>query len=193
IDHDQEDQGQHRREVDRSRRREEPTEDAEVRLTDVVEEALDPVERRRIWQPQPARQDVDEDHEPVEPDEDVDERLDARDRVGKQHERGWPAHSGLVRGLETFSYAWLKKPRSSIRALSSADSSTSLGVSRKTLSAIRCIPPSSAYVSPLAKSISRFDSSESADWRLRITGTPFLSREATCCASLELRGGVAWT
>src|SRR5437667_211020 len=90
-------------------------------------------------------------------------------------------------------YAWLKKPRSSMRARSSADSSTSLGVRRKTLSAIRCMPPSSAYVRPLAKSISRFDSSLSADWRLRITGTPFLNRSASCCASLKLRGRIRWT
>ena len=57
-------------------------------------------------------------------------------------------------------YAWLKKPpRSSRRARSSALTSTFWGVRRKTLSATRCMPPSSAYVSPLAKSIRRFESS----------------------------------
>ena len=56
--------------------------------------------------------------------------------------------------------AWLKKPPlSSARARSSADSSTLRGVSRNTLSATRCMLPSSAYVRPLAKSISRFESS----------------------------------
>ena len=39
---------------------------------------------------------------------------------------------------------WLKKPFSISRARSSADTSTLRGVSRNTLSAIRCIPPSSA-------------------------------------------------
>ena len=44
-----------------------------------------------------------------------------------------------------FRYAWLKKPpRSSMRARSSAETSTLRGVSRKTLSATRCMPPSSA-------------------------------------------------
>ena len=41
-------------------------------------------------------------------------------------------------------YDWLKKPFSIRRARSSAETSTLRGVSRKTLSAIRCIPPSSA-------------------------------------------------
>ena len=39
---------------------------------------------------------------------------------------------------------WLKKPFSISRARSSVESSTLRGVSRKTLSAIRCMPPSSA-------------------------------------------------
>ncbi len=39
---------------------------------------------------------------------------------------------------------WLKKPFSISRARSSADTSTLRGVSRNTLSAIRCMPPSSA-------------------------------------------------
>ena len=39
---------------------------------------------------------------------------------------------------------WLKKPLSSSRAFSSAETSTLRGVSRKTFSAIRCMPPSSA-------------------------------------------------
>ena len=41
-------------------------------------------------------------------------------------------------------YDWLKKPFSIRLARSSADTSTLRGVSRKTLSAIRCIPPSRA-------------------------------------------------
>ena len=39
---------------------------------------------------------------------------------------------------------WLKKPFSSNSARCSADTSTLRGVSRNTLSAIRCMPPSSA-------------------------------------------------
>src|SRR5207253_7996290 len=175
------------------RRREQAAEEPQIRLANVVEEPLDPVECQRIGQPQPARDDVRKDHEAIERDKDVDERLGARDRVAKHVEPGQGAHPASVRPLRGFSYAWLKKPRSSIRARSSAESSTSRGVRRKTLSAIRCIPPSSAYVRPLAKSISRFDSSASADWRLRITGTPFLKRSATCCASLKLRGRMRWT
>ena len=41
-------------------------------------------------------------------------------------------------------YDWLKKPFSISRARSSAETSTLRGVSRNTLSAIRCMPPSSA-------------------------------------------------
>ena len=39
---------------------------------------------------------------------------------------------------------WLKKPFSISRARSSEESSTLRGVSRKTLSAMRCMPPSRA-------------------------------------------------
>src|SRR5437868_11523143 len=99
-----------------------------------------------------------------------------------------------VRPAGRFSYAWLKNPpRSSMRARSSAETSTLRGVRRKTLSATRCMPPSSAYVRPLAKSMSRFASSWSAPWRLRMTGMPSLKRSAICCASLKLRGRTRWT
>ncbi len=53
----------------------------------------------------------------------------------------------------------MKKPFSISLARSSADISTLRGVSMNTLSAIRCMPPSSAYVRPLAKSIRRLDRS----------------------------------
>src|SRR5579884_2979618 len=55
------------------------------------------------------------------------------------------------------------------------------------------MPPSSAYVKPLPKSISRFASSESELWRFRITGIPCLNLSAICCASLKLRGSTRWT
>src|SRR5206468_8839992 len=125
----------------------------------------------------PARKDVRKQNDDVQQDEDFDEPLDLRDGVSQQQGKaGRDAHTApfAPNGGSPRFYAWLKKPRSSIRARSSADSSTSRGVRRKTLSAIRCIPPSRAYVSPLAKSIRRFESSASADWMLRITGTPAL-------------------
>ena len=67
---------------------------------------------------------------------------------------GLPANRKRVIPLEKFKNghrhsgvtpsASLKKPFSISRARSSAETSTLRGVSRKTLSAIRCIPPSSA-------------------------------------------------
>src|SRR5207302_4572928 len=80
---------------------------------------------------------------------------------------------------------WLKKPFSMSRARSSADISTLRGVSMNTLSAIRCMPPSSAYVSPEAKSIRRLARSVSEPWRLRITGIESLNLSAICWASLN--------
>ena len=63
--------------------------------------------------------------------------LDARLKPGVPgpRARAWRRHA----------YAWLKKPPlSSMRARSSADTSTLRGVSRKTLSATRCMLPFSA-------------------------------------------------
>src|SRR5690606_744341 len=48
-------------------------------------------------------------------------------------------HVGKITGQD-----WLKNPLSIRRAFSSAETSTLRGVSRKTFSAIRCIPPSRA-------------------------------------------------
>ena len=50
----------------------------------------------------------------------------------------------MRRSLRAAAQDWLKKPFSISRARSSAETSTLRGVSRNTLSAIRCIPPSSA-------------------------------------------------
>src|SRR6185437_8439942 len=129
---------------------------------------MHPVEPGRVRQQQPARDDVGEDHERVDDREDVDEALQRAHRVREQADRGRSAHQEAVRRTPRKSYAWLKKPpRSIIRARSSAETSTFRGVRRNTLSAIRCMPPSSAYVRPLAKSIRRFDRSWSLCWRLR--------------------------
>src|SRR4051812_38361712 len=152
----------------------------------------------RIGQPDPRRDHIREDQQDVDVDEDIDEALQRRRRVGKHDHAGADiAHDAwILRNLRDPCgtavervQAWLKKPPLSImRARSSADTSTLRGVSRKTLSATRCMLPSSAYVRPLAKSISRFESSLSALWRLRITGTESLNLSAICCASLKLRG-----
>src|SRR5207253_2151425 len=140
------------------------------------------------------REDVRQDGQDVDRDEDVDERLDRADRV-EHHAAPFVASVTFPTSLVTDCYyAWLKKPpRSNIAARCSAETSTLRGVSRKTLSATRCMPPFSAYVSPLAKSISRLESSASALCRLRMTGIPCLKRSAICCASLKLRGSTRCT
>src|SRR6266850_6145312 len=180
LEHDQRNDGDHRREVDRAcRERQQTPPQAQVRIANVVKEALH--RPQRVGQLHPRRDDVREDRQDVNAHEDVHEQLDLGDGV-EHHGRSLRVHG-------CFSYAWLKKPpRSSNAARCSADTSTLRGVRRKTLSATRCMPPFNAYVRPLAKSISRFDSSVSALCRLRITGIPCLYRSAICCASLKLRG-----
>src|SRR5712691_1374636 len=191
VDRDEDDDPEHRRKVERAERRQDPPEDPQVRIADVVEETLDAVQPRRVGQPDPGRDDVREDEQRVDADEDVDEALDPRDGIQQQY-----AHQDCVRAgrRESSPYAWLKKPpRSSQRARSSALTSTFRGVSRNTLSATRCMPPSSAYVRPLAKSINRFERSASELCRLRMTGIDSLNLSAICCASLKLRGTTRWT
>ena len=81
----------------------------------------------------------------------VGQRLRALgDDVGAQH-RPTPAEgepSGHAPGADEAEHApcqlWLKKPFSMSSARSSAEISTLRGVSMKTLSAIRCMPPSRA-------------------------------------------------
>src|SRR5579864_5728039 len=142
---DEDDDRDDRRQVEWPHRRQQPPEEPQVGLRDVVQEALDPVQPGRVRQPYPARDDVQEDHERVHAHEDVHERLRFADRVREHEDSGRYAHPRPVRGRGGFSYAWLKKPpRSSIRARSSAETSTLRGVRRKTLSATRCMPPSIA-------------------------------------------------
>src|ERR671934_2785460 len=195
LDREEDDHRDDRREVERPERRQDAAEEAQVRVAHVVEEPLHPAQRRRVRQRDPRGQDVHEDDQDVDVDEDVDEALDRVHGVEEQTESGdLRAHQEGVRPGAAASYAWLKKPpRSSRRARSSAETSTFRGVSRKTLSATRCMPPFSAYVRPLAKSINRLESSWSAPWRLRITGMPSLNLSAICCASLKLRGRTRWT
>src|SRR3954471_1333041 len=107
---------------------------------------------------------------------------------GARAAQAWASEGTSGPGPVLLGQAWLKKPRSSRRARSSAETCTFRGVSRKTLSATRCMPPSRAYVRPLVKSIRRLESSWSAPCRLRITGIASLNLSAICCASLKLRG-----
>src|SRR5215212_4786321 len=194
LQDDEHDHRDHRREIERPNRRDEPPEQAQVRVDDVVEERLDPVEPHRVRQADPGHDDVRQDQEDVDADEDVHEALDGGDRVAEQHCLWHRAHQTGVRRGQRGSYAWLKKPpRSSRRARSSALTSTLRGVSRKTLSATRCMPPSSAYVRPDAKSISRFERSVSVPCRLRITGIASLNWSAICWASLKFLGMTRWT
>src|SRR5262249_51287979 len=166
LEQDQRSDGDDWREVDRSGpERQDVPPGPQIRLTQVVQEPLHG--SQRVRELHPGRQDVRQDRQHVNAHEDVHEQLDFGN--GVEH-HGRPL---LVSGC--FSYAWLKKPpRSNKAARCSADTSTFRGVRRKTLSATRCMPPFSAYVSPLAKSMRRFDSSLSALCRLRMTGMPCL-------------------
>src|ERR671939_1437350 len=176
LDREEDDHRDDRRDVERPERRQDAAEEAQVRVAHVVEEPLHPAQRRRVRQRDPRGQAVHGDDQDVDVDEDVDEALNRVHGVEEQTESGdLRAHQKGVRPDAVASYAWLKKPpRSSRRARSSAETSTFRGVRRNTLSATRCMPPFSAYVSPLVKSISRFDSSASAPCRFRITGIPCL-------------------
>src|SRR5581483_5194876 len=136
VERDQREDGDHRRQVDRAgAERQDPPPEPEVRLADVVEEPLNG--SQRVRQLHPRREHVREDRQDVDADEDVHEQLDLG--YGVEHH---PAH---LRARRAVSYAWLKKPpRSSSWARCSAETSTFRGVSRKTLSATRCMPPFSA-------------------------------------------------
>src|SRR6187401_2005913 len=126
LDDQERENGDHGRQVERPDRWNEAPEDAQVRVADVVEEPLYAVQPRLVRQPDPRREDVREQEQHVHPEKDIDERDDG------------VAHAPFLRAAGTLSYAWLKKPpRSSMRARSSAETSTLRGVSRKTLSATR--------------------------------------------------------
>src|SRR5262245_12075894 len=144
-------------------RREETAEEREVRIDHVVQELLKRRQPARIGQTKPREQDVDEDQEQVHVVDRLDERACSGDSVRERHDvpavgtrhadvlrGGIPTDPRLARrpavsdgsgagfpgvgadGLRC--YAWLKNPRSTSRARSSAETSTLRGVSRKTLS-----------------------------------------------------------
>src|SRR2546429_6730494 len=169
VDHDREKDVQERdaddrREVHGPERRQKAAPQPQIGIADVVQETLDPVQPHRVREPHPRRDDESEDQQRVDVDENPQEALDVVDDVVEQAEHGAAAHTaqfGITRACPCPApQAWLKKPpRSSKLARSSAETSTFRGVSRKTLSATRCIPPSSAYVRPLAKSIRRLERS----------------------------------
>src|SRR5919204_4258087 len=97
VDHlhqqEQEEDRDDRREIERPEGRQQPPEEAQIRLTDIAEKVLDPAQPGRVRQPDPRRQDVDEDQEDVDPDEVVDEAIDRRRRVVEQQRSGAYAHS----------------------------------------------------------------------------------------------------
>ena len=66
IEDEEREDGDHRREVERPEARQEAPEEPQVRLADVVEEALDPVQPGRVRQPHPGHEDVREDQQDVD-------------------------------------------------------------------------------------------------------------------------------
>jgi len=68
--------------IERPERRQDPPEDPQVRIADVVEETLDAVQPRRVRKPDPGRNDVREDEQHVDVDEDVT-KLWIRETVSK--------------------------------------------------------------------------------------------------------------
>src|SRR5262249_11509154 len=112
-----------------------PPADTQVRVDHVVQEALNRVQR--VGQTKPRREHPQQDRQEEDADEDVDEVLHGADRVEDQR--------GRVRVRCAFSYVccWTP-PRWRSWARCSALTSTFRGVSRNTLSATRCIPPSRA-------------------------------------------------
>ena len=86
-------------EIDRAERRQDAAEDAEIRITDVVEEPLQPVERRRVRKTNPRHEDVREDEQDVDEDENVHEATHRRSGVGEQPDNGDDvAHGAILHG-----------------------------------------------------------------------------------------------
>jgi hypothetical protein len=75
-------------------RREEPPEEAEVGVDDVVQEALEPVQPHGVGQRKPRREDVDDDEDQIDEEDRVDEVLGGRDGVREWH----PGKPTLRRG-----------------------------------------------------------------------------------------------
>src|SRR3954470_9045824 len=84
VEHHERDHAHHGRQIERTERWQEASEQTQVRITDVVQEALDAVEPGRVREPDPRRHDVGEDQEDVDVDERVDEGLRLRDRVQRK-------------------------------------------------------------------------------------------------------------
>src|SRR3954452_5149975 len=79
---------------------------------------------------------------------------------------------------------WLRNPPSRIRALSSAVTSTSLGLRRNTLFVTRSILPRSPKMRPAAKSTSRLASASDSSVRFMMTAPPSRKRSPIWRASL---------
>ena len=114
---------------------------------DVAQEVQHRVQRARVRHAHaegedPGHDDRGEDDQRVDADQ---RRQEVGDLLARLHQA--PGRSGradMTRRAAVESSDWLKKPFSISAARSSAETSTLRGVSRKTLSAIRCMPPSSA-------------------------------------------------
>src|SRR5680860_1049541 len=131
----------------------------------------------------------------------VEHQADRRHRGsgtdGEPRQHGATRHDDHVHGEERAeeehrAQAWYK-PRAWSRSFSSGDTSTLLGVRRKTCSATRDMEPPTAYASPLEKSMSRRWSSRVTPCRLRITGWFALRRSPTSWASLKPWGSTTCT
>ena len=73
LEQEQEEDGHHRREVERADRRQDPPEEPQVGLAHVSEELRETANPGRVGHPHPRRQHVGEDQQDVDVDEDVDE------------------------------------------------------------------------------------------------------------------------
>ena len=85
---EQDDDAHDRRQVERPEPRQEPPEEAQIRLADVAQELRDSAYPGRVGQPHPRDQDVDEDQQDVDVDEDVYKLVRRRRGVREQRKRG---------------------------------------------------------------------------------------------------------
>src|SRR6266540_97665 len=99
LEEDEAEDRDDRRQVQGAEGRQDATEQTQIGLADVVEEALNPVQPRRIGKPNPGRDDVREDQEDVDRDEDVHEVPDRRDCVREHGQAAHAAEFGPQRGL----------------------------------------------------------------------------------------------
>src|ERR687890_1383932 len=186
------DQENHKREVQADRAQVEGRDHLPDRLERWVGGRVDDLETRRH---QPGRTPAARQHhhpvddEPCEEQHEEDEQ-DRREDVPE--ESHGPRSSKGTRGVPVRSCRQSQdsaaKPPSRIRALSSAVTSTSRGLSRNTLFVTRSMLPRSPNDRPAAKSTSRLASASSISVRFMITGLPSRKLSPIWRASLYVRG-----